>query len=205
MRGELKKHYNKRKNKIRSRLEDFSKITADKKGDKAFYELCFCLLTPQSNAYKCDEAVCILKKGDFKAKGFETKEILREKTRFYRNKSRYLKEMRLKYPELFSELMRLKTPFEKREFLVKNVKGLGYKEASHFLRNIGHRDLAILDRHILRNLEKFGAIDELPKTMTPKKYLEIEKRFMKFSKEIGIPMDELDLLFWSMQTGKVFK
>ena len=205
MKGELKEYYHKRKNEIRSRLEDFSKVPKDKKGDKVFYELCFCLLTPQSNAYKCDEAVCILKKGDFKGKGFETKEILRDKTRFYRNKSRYLSEMRKKYPEIYKEMAKLKSAFEKREFLVKNVKGLGYKEASHFLRNTGHRDLAILDRHILKNLERFGAIDAVPKPMTPKKYLETEKDFLKFSKKIGICMDELDLLFWSMQTGKVFK
>jgi N-glycosylase/DNA lyase len=201
MKGDIKQRYNKRKNEIKLRLDEFSKVS----GDNVFYELCFCLLTPQSNAYKCDEAVCILKNKNFLKNEFDTKEILREKTRFYRNKSRYLKEMREKYPELYKEMTKLKTRFERREFLVKHVKGLGYKEASHFLRNIGQRNLAILDRHILKNLERYGAIDEVPKTLTPKKYLEVEKSFLKFSKKIGIPMDELDLLFWSMQTGKVFK
>jgi len=38
------------------------------------------------------------------------------------------------------------------EWLVKNLTGLGYKEAGHFLRNIGSGKIAILDRHILRNL-----------------------------------------------------
>jgi N-glycosylase/DNA lyase len=96
-------------------------------------------------------------------------------------------------------------PTEKREYLVKNVKGLGLKEASHFLRNIGHNNLAILDRHILKNLHKLGVIEEVPRSLTKKAYLDIEEKFKRFSKKIGITMDELDLLFWSMETGKVFK
>jgi N-glycosylase/DNA lyase len=88
---------------------------------------------------------------------------------------------------------------------VKNVKGLGWKEASHFLRNIGHRNLAILDRHILRNLKRHGVIKSLPKTLTPKRYLVIEQKFMEFSSTIGITMDELDLLFWSRETGEILK
>jgi N-glycosylase/DNA lyase len=92
-----------------------------------------------------------------------------------------------------------------REWLIKNVKGIGYKESSHFLRNIGYKNLAILDRHILRNLEKFKVINKIPKTLNKKQYLSIEDKFYNFSKKIKIPMDELDLLFWSIETGKVFK
>ena len=92
-----------------------------------------------------------------------------------------------------------------RNYLVENVKGIGWKEASHFLRNVGHRDLAILDRHILKNLVKLNVVKEVPKSLTPKVYFEIEEKFKKFSNEIKIPIDELDLLFWSMETGEVFK
>ncbi len=94
---------------------------------------------------------------------------------------------------------------ESREWLIKNVKGLGRKEASHFLRNIGHQDLAILDRHILKNLVRVGAIGRLPKTLTTKRYSAIEQKFLQFSHTIGIPMDELDLLFWSLETGEILK
>ena len=90
--------------------------------------------------------------------------------------------------------------------MVDNVKGLGWKEASHFLRNIGHyEDMVILDRHILKNLLKHGAIDEIPETLTDKRYFEIEEKFKQFSKEIKIPVEEIDLLFWSEETGEVFK
>ena len=93
-----------------------------------------------------------------------------------------------------------------REVLAARVKGLGMKEASHFLRNIGlGGELAILDRHVLRNLEEFGVIDEAPEVLSKKTYLEIERRMRCFSREIGIPMEELDLLLWAKETGIVFK
>ena len=93
-----------------------------------------------------------------------------------------------------------------REWLVKNVSGLGYKEATHFLRNIGRNGgLAILDRHILRNLKRYGAIRSLPTSLSRKHYLSIERRFKTFADRIGIPIDELDLLFWSMETGEIRK
>jgi len=104
-----------------------------------------------------------------------------------------------------NELKKSKSGEELRLWLVNNVKGLGWKESSHFLRNIGYRNLAILDRHILRNLKRLGVITKLLKTLNAKKYLQIEKKFKKFSKRIGISMDELDLLFWSMETGKIMK
>jgi len=98
------------------------------------------------------------------------------------------------------------TPFEIREWLVKNVKGMGHKEASHFLRNIGKgRDLAILDRHILKNMKLIGIIDKIPDSMPPKKYLELEGILRQFSDEVGIPMDHLDIVLWYKETNEIFK
>jgi N-glycosylase/DNA lyase len=95
---------------------------------------------------------------------------------------------------------------ETREWLVKNVKGLGYKEATHFLRNIGKNgELAILDRHILRNLKRYGAIRTIPETLSRKKYLQIEKQFQKFAQQVEIPINAMDLLFWSFETGEILK
>lgn len=89
---------------------------------------------------------------------------------------------------------------------MKNVKGMGYKEASHFLRNIGFADdLAILDRHILKNLKIFGIIEEIPKSLSKKKYLEIEEKMRNLANEVNIPLSHLDLLFWSKETGEIFK
>ena len=114
-------------------------------------------------------------------------------------------ELKTKYDFISENINKIKDPKELREFLVKNVKGYGYKESAHFLRNVGYKNLAILDRHILRNLLRYNVIDEIPKSLTPKKYFEIENKFLEFSNKLNIPMDHLDLLFWSKETGEIFK
>ena len=100
-----------------------------------------------------------------------------------------------------------KDPIELREWLVENIIGYGMKEASHFIRNIGFskNQLAILDVHILKNLKEFGIIDDIPKSLTRKRYLEIEEKMKGFANRLGITLDELDLLLWSKETGIVFK
>ena len=94
--------------------------------------------------------------------------------------------------------------FSAREWLVKNVKGIGYKEASHFLRNVGYKNLAILDRHILNLMDEEGLIEK-PKSLTRKNYLEIEKKFIALSKRLKMSAAELDLHMWHMKTGEVLK
>lgn len=193
--------YELKKEIIKNRLNEFSKITNE---EDLFYELCFCILTPQSKAKLCWKAVEDLKKNDFLHKDISPLSFLIGRTRFQNNKSKYLLEAKGKYNELISNLKKLDA-FEMREWLVNNIKGVNYKESGHFLRNIGKRDLAILDRHILKNLYEQKVIEEIPKTLTRKKYMEIEDKFKEFSKKLNIPMDEIDLLFWSNEEGSVFK
>ena len=89
---------------------------------------------------------------------------------------------------------------------MENIKGMGHKEASHFLRNIGlGESLAILDRHILKNLALLGVIKEPPSTLSRRLYLETEKNMKRFSKQAMIPMGHLDLLLWYKEAGEVFK
>lgn len=198
---DLFEEYNKRKEVIKKRLEDFSNV----KKEDYFYEACFCILTPQSSAKACWNAVLKLKENDFENKNISLLNILNDRIRFHINKSKYLLELKNKWNIIFNNLNEIKDSRKLREFLVKNVKGFGMKESSHYLRNIGHRNLAILDRHILKNLYKLNVINEIPNTLTPKKYFEIENKFIEFSNKVNIPMDELDLLFWSQETGEVFK
>lgn len=203
--GRLLSSYKKIKPGLVSRLNDFSEI----KEKDWFYELCFCICTPQSKARKCDIAVSALKEKDFMNKRFNPSKYLIKNVRFHNNKAKYLMELKSKFPMIMDEVRETKQKKteskELREFLVKNVKGMSYKEASHFLRNIGFRGLAILDRHILKNMLKYGTVDRLPKTLTKKEYLKLEKEIEAFSKKVKINMDELDLLFWSMETGEIFK
>ena len=193
-------NYEKYKNEIRNRLKEFKEV----KGKGLFYELCFCILTPQSKAFNADYCIKELKKNNFLNRDYNPKPILKKKIRFHNNKTKYLIGAKSK----FNEFLKIKNTLNNeqlREWLVKNIKGISYKEASHFLRNIGYENLAILDRHILRNLNKYKVIDSIPRSLSKKRYFEIESKFKEFSKKTNIPMDELDLLFWAQQTGKVFK
>ncbi|MBW3021610.1 N-glycosylase, partial [Candidatus Woesearchaeota archaeon] len=92
-----------------------------------------------------------------------------------------------------------------RELLVTNIKGLGYKAASHFLRNVGYKNLAIVDRHIVNILVENKIIKQKPKTITKKLYFDIETKLDKISKQINMSQAELDLYLWYMKTGKVLK
>jgi len=204
MEQNIKLAYNRDKKKIKQRLRDFQRISPR----NYFYELVYCLLTPQSSAVNAGLAVNLLMQNNFRNRKLNPERYMYNKDlyiRFHKNKSKYLVEMKEKFPEILDELNNKATGYNIRDWLVNNVKGLGYKEASHFLRNIGYRNLAILDRHILRNLVRVGLLEEFPKSLSPKKYFEIEQKFKDYSDKIKIPMDELDLLFWSIETGEILK
>ncbi len=179
---------------------------------EVFAEMAFCILTPQSKARNAWQAITNLVENDLLYTGSpeDMVEYLNI-VRFKNNKSRYLVELRnlmtvkgkLQPKKILSDLGDV---FEKREWILKNIKGMGLKEANHVLRNLGFgENIAILDRHILRNLAELNVIDEVPKTITEKKYYEIEEKMREYSKYSGIKMDELDLVLWYKEAGEVFK
>jgi len=209
---EIKIIYDSKRQEIKLRLNDFTKIW--KKGTKKeiFAELVFCILTPQANGKACWSAVenmirkGVLFTGD---RGQIVKELSR--ARFIQKKSAYIVEAREKFlldskASLKSIISQIGDGYKAREWLVQNVKGIGYKEASHFLRNIGfEQNLAILDRHIVRNLQFVGVIKEIPGSLSKGRYFDIEKRMTEFSKAIQIPMSYLDFVMWYKETGEIFK
>ncbi|MBS3051790.1 MAG: N-glycosylase/DNA lyase [Candidatus Aenigmarchaeota archaeon] len=205
---ELKELYEVRKADIRQRLLEFEQMQ-NEDDKKIFSELCFCLLTPQSKAKACDRAIKNLESTNVLFTGNERQvRGFLDSVRFHENKSRYIVKARemLNTISIKEKLKSFSDSFEARHWLIDTVKGLGYKEASHFLRNVGMgEDLAILDRHILKNLVNFGVIDEVPISLTSKRYLEIEQKMKEFSDKIEIPLAELDLLLWSKETGEIFK
>jgi N-glycosylase/DNA lyase len=205
--------YDEIKDKIVKRLEEFKLLWRTKSNDEIFAELSFCLLTPQSKAVTCWE--CIKKLQGKELLLSKDKETLSDEikgyARFHTTKAQRIVEARKLFTvdgkiDVKSPLDKLKRPFDKREWVVSNVKGLGYKEASHFLRNVGFGDdLAILDRHIYKNLKLLGVIDAIPKSVTKKKYLDIEKQMNDFSRRIKIPLSHLDFVLWYKEAGQVFK
>ncbi|UCG69514.1 MAG: N-glycosylase/DNA lyase [Thermoplasmata archaeon] len=210
---ELKVLYHPVEKKIGARLKKFKGIWKKGSEEDIFAELVFCILTPQSKARSCDDAVgCLLKK-DLMLEGRKSQiaRELRGKVRFHNNKAQHIIEARKTFTKkgrisIKPLIKGFKDTKEAREWLVENIKGIGYKEAGHFLRNIGcGENLAILDRHILKNLKSLGVINETPTSLSKQKYLGIEKKMEEFAGIIMIPMAHLDLLLWYKETGEIFK
>lgn len=207
---ELRTLYEKLEAEIKERLEEFRRVP-EQGLERVFEELCFCLLTPQTKARAADSAVRELRSRGLLLRGrsWEIEPILRKHgVRFPEVKAGRIIEARRHFSSsLLAKVLELagRNTAEARELLVKNVRGLGYKEASHFLRNIGFSGLAILDRHILKTLHELGALNSIPKALSRKNYLEIEKIFHEVAEALGIPVDALDLLMWARKTGEVFK
>lgn len=210
---EIKEVYRRIKPIIEDRIDGYKSIWFNGNNEDVYKELAFCILTPQSKARGAEKAINgMLGAGVFWT-GIEDDLIpYLNVVRFKNTKAKNLVILRefMKDEEgrIFTKTLidKIGDVFEKRVWLVKNIKGIGYKEASHFLRNIGFGDeIAILDRHILKNIMRLGVIDEIPKTITPKKYLEIEKKIEKYCREVEIPMDHFDLLLWYLEAGEVFK
>ncbi len=209
---ELKILYRDIRHAIEERLRIFDRFWKRSSEVELFRELAFCLLTPQSRALSCWEAVKQLDAKDLLFRGYaEEISAALNIVRFRNNKARYIIEARHRFchegrPGLRETLQDLGTPADMRSWLSTNIKGYGLKEASHFLRNIGlGGDIAILDRHILRCLIRTGIIDTIPASLTPRRYHEIEEGMRHLSREMGIPLSHLDFLFWYRQTGFLFK
>ncbi len=190
------------------RLEEFREIW--EKGDEAvFEELVFCILTAGASALMGLKGVEALRPVLWTA----TVDEIAQKIHFHLYplaRARYIVAAR----EVVQNEMngRLKTWIEnwrghnaRRDACVQKFKGIGYKEASHFLRNIGFRGYAILDKHILRSLHAFGVIDSDRPPSTRNRYLAIEQKYIDFAKQVGIDPDELDLTLWASRTGMIVK
>lgn len=209
--NEILLNYNNAKKDIDKAIDGYKKAWEYNSKD-FFAEVAFCILTPQSKAVNAWKAITILKENGllYNGKAEEIVEYLNI-VRFKNNKAKYLIELRemmtinneLKTKEILSSKGDV---FAIREWIVNNIKGMGFKEANHVLRNLGHgANIAILDRHILRNLKYLNVIDEIPKTLTKKIYIDIENKMRDYSKFSGIKMDELDLTLWYKEAGHVFK
>ena len=206
----LKQQYKLKKPLIKARLKEFESIM--EKGDEAiFEELCFCLFTAGSSAGTGLKAVDAIRDILMTGSAEELAERLKGIHRYGKHRAEYVVLARdFIQKKLDFKLKKTVESFgdnkeELRDFFVRNIKGLGYKEASHFLRNIGFKGYAILDRHILRNLCRWGVAEETASPSSKKKYLEIEAKMKDFANQIGVDFDDLDLLFWSNETGEILK
>lgn len=181
---------------IDERMNEFEKIPKD--FENLFRELAFCILAAGTSAELGVKTVNHLGDVIFIGSPEEIQKKLKEVYRFHTIRAGYLHEARNSFKKLD-----INNP-DIRENLVKNIKGIGMKEASHFLRNIGFKEYAIIDFHIVDILSDHGLI-ERPKTMTPKRYIEIENILRELAIATNTSPGELDLYLWYNETGKVLK
>jgi len=188
---------------VNKRIEEFKNI--DKKSnDELFKEICFCLLTANFNAEKSIKiqnqiGVCFLTD----SKEELTKKLKNYGHRFPNARAQYISES-LKCKDKLTEIVQFSDKKTLRDWIVNNIKGLGYKEASHFLRNVGFDEYAIIDFHIIDILADYNLIKK-PKTLTKRKYIEIEDLLKKLAKKTNLTLAELDLYLWYLETGKILK
>lgn len=201
-----------RREEIRKRISEFEDVWRAGTDERLWEEMVFCFFTGGCSArmgMRSVEAVRpLLLTGDHA----ELASALVGRHRYPNARAGYIVASRDFLREhcglrLREKLLSFDDDSERRDWLVKEkrIKGLGYKEASHYLRNIGLKGYAILDKHILRSLTELGIIDNPTPPSTRAKYLATEEKLKKLAKITGIDFDELDLVLWSMKTGEILK
>jgi N-glycosylase/DNA lyase len=210
----LRTEYAQRRKEIRARLREFRRVWQTASDSRLWEEMVYCIFTAGASAKmglrSVDALRPLLKTG---AQAEMTKALVAAGAhRFPNARPGYVIVTRDYLEESFSMQLRrrldsFRDPMERRDWLAREprIKGLGYKESSHFLRNIGFKGYGILDKHIVRCLCELKVIDS-PKPPTSRgRYLETEDRMRRFAADTGIDFDELDLLLWSTKTGEILK
>jgi N-glycosylase/DNA lyase len=208
----IKKAHSERRREISERLSEFADIGKEGSDEHLWAEMVYCFFTGGCSArmgLNALEAVRpILLSGD----QTQVAGALRGVHRYPNARARYVVASREFLREhcglrLRNKLQGFDCPHARRDWLVreKGIKGLGYKEASHYLRNIGFRGYAILDKHVLNCLAELKIIDEPKPPNTRSRYLMVEESLKKLAQNTGIDFDALDLVLWSMKTGAVLK
>ena len=226
----LKQDYENKKPKIKERLNQFQKffnepyswfyrngelvlLPVEMKDDcRIFEELAFCIFTANTSAEMGAKAVDSVRHVLISGNPFDMTRRLEGIYRFNNLRPKFIVHTRnyLKNTlnfRLKDRIISFNNKDDLRNFfaLNKDIKGIGLKEASHFLRNIGFKGYAILDKHIINSLHEFDILKTNEKPKNNKEYLEIEQKLIDFSKDAGIDVDELDLLLWSRKNGRILK
>lgn len=189
---------------VQNRLSDFEKMHG-KGNSEWFNEMCFCLLTANSSAemgLKVQSALGFDGFFNLSQKNLSIK-LQNLGYRFYNRRAEFIYLAR-KHADIKDKVKSMANEYEARTWLDENIKGLGLKESSHFLRNVGYKNLAIIDRHVLNLLHEQG-VHEKPKNMSAKNYFLIEKKLEQICDKTQMSQAELDLYLWYMKTGKVLK
>lgn len=209
---DLKLTYKSVGKRIKNKLSEFEE-TFLRSDEDIFLELCFCILAAGTSALLALNTVEKIKDIVFSADRDEMQRaLMSSRYRFHTVRADYLVTTRDYLSEDCGFMIKEKINsfpdrLSRREYFAENkgIKGIAYKEGSHFLRNIGFKGYAILDKHIVNSLYELGVIESDKRPSTKRRYIELEERLTQFAKEIGIDFDELDLLLWYSKTGDMIK
>ena len=208
----IKTAHQERRAEISEKLSDFSRVLEGGTDERFWEEMVFCFFTGGCSARMGLRSIEAIRHLLLAGNQAELADALRGAHRYPNARSKYIVASREFLEEhcglrLREKLESFGDPFARRDWLVreKRIKGLGYKEASHFLRNIGYKGYAILDKHVLRSLAELEIIDDPKPPNTRLRYLTVEEKLKDLAALTKIDFDELDLVLWSMKTGEILK
>lgn len=197
---------------IRARLAEFRAVWAEASDERLWEEMVYCIFTAGASARMGLRSVEAVRHLLFEGSLSDLTEALQGVHRYPQSRPGYIVVTRRYLQEdcgmrLRERLLSFQDALARRDWLAKEkrIKGLGYKESSHFLRNVGLTGYAILDKHILRCLAELGVIESAQPPATRSRYLETEERLRRFAHDTRIDFEELDLVLWSMKTGEILK
>ena len=209
---EIRRTYAERSDEIRRRMAEFESVWMSGSDARLWEEMVYCFFTGGCSAKMGMRSVSAVRELLEDGEEHELAAALAGVHRYPNERSRYIvasRDFLRKHcgMKLRKKLESFDCRYERRDWLVKEkgIKGLGYKEASHFLRNVGFSGYAILDKHVLRCLHELKIIDEPKPPNTRSKYLRVEDKLKQLAKKARIDFDELDLVLWSMKTGEILK
>ncbi|HVG30639.1 MAG TPA: hypothetical protein VM864_13105 [Pyrinomonadaceae bacterium] len=201
-----------RRGAIRARLAEFDELRRTASDERLWEELVYCIFTAGASARMGLRSVERVRPLLAAGTHDELAGALTGSHRYPRSRSGYIVVTREHLGEscgmrLRERLESFTDPAERRDWLARErrIKGLGYKESSHYLRNVGYRGYAILDKHILRCLAELGVVESPDPPATRSRYLAAEGKLREFARRARIDFDELDLVLWSMKTGEILK
>ena len=208
----IKEIHSRRREQICRRLQEFEDIWKNGSDEQLWEEMVYCFFTGGCSAKMGLRSIEAVRSKLMTGSHDDVMNALVGRHRYPRARARYVIASRSFLEghcgmRLREKLSSFNDDDERREWLVKEkgIKGLGYKEASHYLRNIGLKGYGILDKHVLNCLAELKIIDEPRPPNTRNRYLTIENKLKKFADQIKIDFDEMDLVLWSMKTGEILK
>jgi len=204
--------YHARRREVRARLAEFGEVWRGAADERLWEEMVYCIFTAGASARMGLGSIEAVRHLLARGTQNELAAALQRKHRYPNSRSGYIVATR-EFLEsdcgmrLRERLEGFADPWERRDWLARErrIKGLGYKESSHFLRNVGYRGYAILDKHILRCLAEVGRINSPRPPSTRERYLATEESLRGFARDVGVDFDELDLVLWSLKTGEILK